>query len=45
MAEPPARQPADIADQSLGSLVSLAVRDLMQLVRCEFDLAKIEITN
>jgi uncharacterized membrane protein YqjE len=43
MAEPPARQPADIADQSLGSLVSLAVRDLMQLVRCEFDLAKIEI--
>jgi len=44
MAEPAARQPAgSVDDQSLGSLVSLAVKDMTQLVRCELDLAKMEL--
>jgi uncharacterized membrane protein YqjE len=44
MAEPTARQPAAGADdQSLGDLVSAAVKDVSQLVRCELDLAKIEL--
>jgi len=44
MAEPAVRQPAVSArDQSLGVLVSLAVRDVTQLIRCELDLAKLEL--
>ncbi len=44
MAEPAVRQPAAGADdQSLGDLVSAAVKDVSQLVRCELDLAKIEL--
>jgi uncharacterized membrane protein YqjE len=39
-----ARQQAAVADdQTLGSLVSLAVKDVTQLIRCEIDLAKIEL--
>ncbi|HTP14744.1 MAG TPA: phage holin family protein [Streptosporangiaceae bacterium] len=46
MAEPAARQPAGSADdQSLGGLVSLAVRDMTQLIRCELDLAKMELKD
>jgi uncharacterized membrane protein YqjE len=44
MAEPAAsRSPADGADASVGDLVSLAVRDVTRLVRCEMDLAKMEL--
>jgi len=44
MAEPAVKRPADNArDQSLGSLVSLAVSDVSQLVKCEIDLAKMEL--
>ncbi len=44
MAEPAApRPPADGADQSVGDLVSLAVRDITRLIRCELDLAKLEL--
>lgn len=35
-------QPAG-GDQSLGDLVALATRDLSQLVRCEIELAKMEL--
>ena len=38
------RQQAAVADdQTLGSLVSLAVKDVTQLIRYEMDLAKIEL--
>ena len=38
------RQQAAVADdQTLGSLVSLAVKDVTQLIRYEIDLAKIEL--
>jgi len=44
MAAPTARQAAGSADdQTLGNLVSLAVKDVSQLVRCELDLAKLEL--
>jgi uncharacterized membrane protein YqjE len=44
MAVPAARQSAGGADdQSLGNLVSLAVKDVTQLLRCELDLAKLEL--
>jgi uncharacterized membrane protein YqjE len=44
MADSAVRQPVDSSqDQSLGSLVALAVGDITQLVRCELDLAKIEL--
>ncbi len=44
MAVPAARQSAgDADDQSLGNLVSLAVKDVTQLVRYELDLAKLEL--
>jgi hypothetical protein len=44
MAEPAGRYPADAQSQeSVGGLVSLAVKDITQLVRCELDLAKIEL--
>lgn len=37
-------QPAG-GEQSLGNLVATATRDLSQLVRCEIDLAKIELRH
>jgi uncharacterized membrane protein YqjE len=44
MAEPAVKQTADGAPEpSLGDLVSLAVSDVSQLVRCELDLAKLEL--
>ena len=44
MADSAVRQPVDSArDQSLGMLVSVAVRDVTQLIRCELDLAKLEL--
>lgn len=44
MADSAVRQPVDGADeQSLGMLVSLAVKDVTQLIRCELDLAKLEL--
>jgi hypothetical protein len=44
MADSALRQPVDSAsDQSLGVLVSLAVKDVTQLMRCELDLAKLEL--
>lgn len=33
----------DGGDQSVGDLVSLALRDLTRLIRCELDLAKLEL--
>ena len=46
MAAPAARRPAGgDAEQSLGSLVSVAVKDLTQLVRFEIDLAKLELKD
>jgi uncharacterized membrane protein YqjE len=44
MAEPAVKRQTDGAhDQSIGSLVSLAVSDVSQLIRCEIDLAKLEL--
>ena len=44
MADSAVRQPADSArEESLGVLVSLAVKDVTQLLRCELDLAKLEL--
>jgi len=44
MAVPAARQSAgDADDQSLGNLVSTAVKDVTQLLRYELDLAKLEL--
>jgi hypothetical protein len=44
MAEPAVRHQTNGArDQSIGSLVSLAVSDVSQLVKCEIDLAKLEL--
>ena len=44
MADSAVRQPVDSArDQSLGTLVSLAVKDITQLLRYELDLAKLEL--
>jgi uncharacterized membrane protein YqjE len=44
MADSAVRQPVDSADeQTLGMLVSLAVKDVTQLIRCELDLAKLEL--
>jgi hypothetical protein len=46
MAVPAAHRPANGAeDQSLGDLVSLAVNDMSQLIRCELDLAKLELKS
>lgn len=33
------------SDQSIGDLVSVAARDISQLVRCELELAKLELKN
>jgi uncharacterized membrane protein YqjE len=43
MAAPTAHQAGSADDQTLGNLVSLAVKDVSQLVRCELDLAKLEL--
>ncbi|HEY1639210.1 MAG TPA: phage holin family protein [Streptosporangiaceae bacterium] len=44
MAEPAGRYPADSTPEaSVGSLVSLAVKDITALVRFELDLAKLEL--
>jgi uncharacterized membrane protein YqjE len=37
------RPPQNGSGQSLGDLVSLAVKDLLRLVKCELDLAKMEL--
>ena len=44
MADPAIRRTsAGVADQSIGDLVSVAARDISQLVRYELDLAKLEL--
>src|ERR1700685_411908 len=44
MAEPAVNQNTDGAHEpSIGSLVSLAVSDVSQLIKCELDLAKLEL--
>ena len=43
MAEPAAAKPAVRNDQSVGDLISEAIRDLTQLVKYETDLAKAEL--
>ncbi|HTZ92138.1 MAG TPA: phage holin family protein [Streptosporangiaceae bacterium] len=44
MADPAVRRAAaGVADQSIGDLVSVAARDISQLVRYELDLAKLEL--
>lgn len=44
MAEPAVRRmPSGVTDQSIGDLVSVAARDVSQLVRYEIDLAKLEL--
>jgi Putative Actinobacterial Holin-X, holin superfamily III len=44
MAEPAGKHPAgDTTEASVGSLVSLAVKDITQLIRYELDLAKLEL--
>jgi uncharacterized membrane protein YqjE len=43
MADPVTRYPAEIPQASIGDLVALAVGDVSQLVKCELDLAKIEL--
>ena len=44
MADPAVqRTPPSVADQSIGDLVSVAARDISQLVRYEVDLAKLEL--
>lgn len=43
MAEPAASQPREDGGASVGDLVALAVKDMSRLVRCELDLAKLEL--
>jgi uncharacterized membrane protein YqjE len=48
MVEPAVKRPAaqqanGAPEQSIGSLVSLAVSDVSQLIKCELDLAKLEL--
>jgi uncharacterized membrane protein YqjE len=43
MADPGARPPAAPDQASLGELVSVAVADASKLIRCELDLAKMEL--
>ncbi|HUZ37691.1 MAG TPA: phage holin family protein [Streptosporangiaceae bacterium] len=46
MAEPTTARPlADDSDQTVGDLISQAVRDATRLVRCELDLAKLELRS
>jgi len=44
MADPAVKRPADnTREQSIGSLVSVAVSDVSTLLKCELDLAKMEL--
>jgi len=43
MADPATRYPADTEQASVGDLVALALSDVSQLVKCELDLAKLEL--
>ena len=46
MAEPAVRRvPSSATDQSIGDLVSVAARDISQLLRYEIDLAKLELKS
>ena len=46
MAEPAVRRmPSGATDQSIGDLVSVAARDISQLLRYEIDLAKLELKS
>jgi uncharacterized membrane protein YqjE len=46
MAEPAvSRASSSVTDQSIGDLVSVAARDISQLVRYELDLAKLELKS
>jgi uncharacterized membrane protein YqjE len=46
MADPAVRRTTGgVTDQSIGDLVSVAARDISQLVRYEIDLAKLELKN
>jgi uncharacterized membrane protein len=46
MADPAVRRTSSsVADQSIGDLVSVAARDISQLVRYELDLAKLELKS
>ena len=46
MAQPAVRRmSASVPDQSIGDLVSVAARDISQLVRYELDLAKLELKS
>jgi len=46
MADPAVRRAAtSVSDQSIGDLVSVAARDISQLVRYEIDLAKLELKS
>jgi hypothetical protein len=46
MAEPAVRRTSSgVTDQSIGDLVSVAARDISQLVRYELDLAKLELKS
>jgi heme exporter protein D len=46
MAVPTARRvPSSVTDQSIGDLVSVAARDIAQLLRYEIDLAKLELKS
>jgi hypothetical protein len=46
MADPAVRRAsAGVTDQSIGDLVSVAARDISQLVRYELDLAKLELKS
>ena len=46
MADPAVRRTsAAVTDQSIGDLVSVAARDISQLVRYELDLAKLELKS
>jgi uncharacterized membrane protein YqjE len=46
MADPAVRRTsASVTDQSIGDLVSVAARDISQLVRYELDLAKLELKD
>jgi uncharacterized membrane protein YqjE len=44
MAEPATARPAEDDGRSVGDLVSVAVKDLTQLVKYQVDLAKVELT-
>ena len=46
MAEPAVRRmPSSVTDQSIGDLLSVAARDISQLLRYEIDLAKLELKS